>query len=93
LPSLTADELGKLDAGSWKDKKYAGEPVPRLTQIADVCRGKSIMMLDLKAEGQGKAIAAWLDAGGHCARPRSSSRPVDRCRRRGAFASTSKTSE
>jgi glycerophosphoryl diester phosphodiesterase len=61
VAELTADELGKLDAGSWKDKKYAGEPVPRLTQIADVCRGKSIMMLDLKAEGQGKAIAAWLE--------------------------------
>jgi len=60
----TADELGKLDAGSWKDKKYAGEPVPRLTQIADVCRGKTIMMLDLKAEGQGKAVAAWPDSGG-----------------------------
>lgn len=65
ISDFTADQLGKLDAGSWKDKqKYAGEPVPRLTQIAEVCRGKTIMMLDLKAEGQGKAVAAWLDGGG-----------------------------
>ena len=64
VADLTADELAKLDAGSWKDKKYAGEPVPRLTDIADVCRGKTIMMLDLKAEGQGKAVAEWLDKGG-----------------------------
>jgi glycerophosphoryl diester phosphodiesterase len=60
VSDFTADEITKLDAGAWKDKKYAGEKVPRLGEIAEVCRGKTVMMLDLKSEGQGKALAAWL---------------------------------
>ncbi|MEA2736692.1 MAG: glycerophosphoryl diester phosphodiesterase [Humisphaera sp.] len=61
VSDLTADELSRLDAGSWKHEKYAGEPVPRLEDIAELCRGKAVCMLDLKAEGQGKAIAEWLE--------------------------------
>ena len=61
VSDFTADELSRLDAGSWKHEKYAGEPVPRLDEIAELCRGKAVVMLDLKAEGQGKAIAEWLE--------------------------------
>jgi glycerophosphoryl diester phosphodiesterase len=61
VSSLTLAEIKKLDAGAWKAPKYKGEPVPTLDEIAEVCRGKAIMMLDLKAEGQGEALAAWLD--------------------------------
>src|SRR5437762_305021 len=51
---LTLDEIRKLDAGSWKDKKYAGERVPTLEEICDACRGKATLMLDLKCPGLGQ---------------------------------------
>jgi glycerophosphoryl diester phosphodiesterase len=54
---LTLDEIRKLDAGTWKDKKYAGEKVPLVEEIAQTCRGKAIMMLDLKCTGLGKSLA------------------------------------
>lgn len=58
----TADQLARMDAGAWKDPKFKGEPVPRLEQITEVCRGRAIMMLDLKTTGLGRHIAAWLAA-------------------------------
>ncbi|MDQ3441978.1 MAG: hypothetical protein M3478_16730 [Planctomycetota bacterium] len=62
IAEMTLEQVRKLEAGSWKDPKYKGEPVPTLDEIADVARnGKAILMLDLKAEGQGAAIAKWLE--------------------------------
>lgn len=61
LAEMTLEQVRKLEAGSWKDPKYKGEPVPTLDEIADVVRGKAILMLDLKAEGQGAAIAKWIE--------------------------------
>jgi glycerophosphoryl diester phosphodiesterase len=61
VAELTLEQIRKLDAGSWKGRKFKGEPVPTIDDVADVVRGKSILMLDLKAEGQGKAIADWLE--------------------------------
>jgi glycerophosphoryl diester phosphodiesterase len=31
-------ELAALDAGSWKDARFAGEPMPTLAQVAGCCR-------------------------------------------------------
>ena len=53
-------ELKKLDAGIWKDSKYAGEPVPSFTEVAKVCKDKTVMMLDLKTLIKGSEIAAVL---------------------------------
>lgn len=64
VAELTLAEIRKLDAGAWKDPKYKGEPVPTIQEIADVVRGKATIMFDLKAEGQGEAIAAWLAESG-----------------------------
>lgn len=61
LAEMTFEQVRKLEAGAWKHAKYKGEPVPTLDEIADVVRGKSILMLDLKAEGQGAAIAKWIE--------------------------------
>ena len=55
VAEMTLEQIRKLEAGSWKDPKYKGEPIPTLG-------GKAILMLDLKAEGQGPAIAKWLEA-------------------------------
>jgi glycerophosphoryl diester phosphodiesterase len=54
------DDIVKLDAGSWKDPKYKGEPVPKIEDIGEACRGKAVMMLDLKSTGQAQQIAEWL---------------------------------
>jgi glycerophosphoryl diester phosphodiesterase len=60
VDEMTAQQLAQLDAGSWKNPKYRGEPVPTLTQISEVCRDKATMMLDLKCAGQGPALARWI---------------------------------
>jgi glycerophosphoryl diester phosphodiesterase len=54
------DDIIKLDAGSWKDPKYKGEPVPKIEDVGETCRGKAVMMLDLKSTGQAQQIADWL---------------------------------
>jgi len=62
VAEMTFEQIRKLEAGSWKDSKYKGEPVPTLEEVAEVARnGKAVLMLDLKAEGQGAAIAKWLE--------------------------------
>ncbi|MGB7160841.1 MAG: glycerophosphodiester phosphodiesterase family protein [Tepidisphaeraceae bacterium] len=63
VAELTFEQIRKLEAGAWKDPKYKGEPVPALDEVAAVARdAKAILMLDLKAEGQGAAIAKWLES-------------------------------
>jgi glycerophosphoryl diester phosphodiesterase len=61
VAEMTLEQVRKFEAGSWKDPKYQGEPIPTLDEVADIARGKAVLMLDLKAEGQGQALAAWLE--------------------------------
>jgi glycerophosphoryl diester phosphodiesterase len=61
---LTLEELKTLDAGSWKDARYAGEPIPTLDEIAALCKGRTIMMLDLKDPVRGDEIAPVLSRAG-----------------------------
>jgi len=42
--------IKELDAGSWKDKKYAGEKIPTLMEALDFAKGKVYLSLDLKDE-------------------------------------------
>ena len=37
LPDFTAAELAALDAGSWRDAKFKGEPVPQFEAAAQLC--------------------------------------------------------
>lgn len=57
---MTLEQLKALDAGSWKDAKYAGERVPTLEELAELCKGKAVMMLDLKDPVRGDEIAPVL---------------------------------
>jgi glycerophosphoryl diester phosphodiesterase len=57
IVDMTFADAEKLDAGSWKDQKYKGEPIPAVETIFKSCRGKAIAMLDLKCTGLGKSIA------------------------------------
>lgn len=38
VPGLSAKELAGLDAGSWRDARFAGEPVPQLEAAGRICR-------------------------------------------------------
>ncbi|MFK0520923.1 glycerophosphodiester phosphodiesterase [Paenibacillus illinoisensis] len=44
-------DIQKLDAGSWKSKAYAGERVPALSEVLDICKGKVRLNIELKTQG------------------------------------------
>jgi len=50
VADLTFDELARLDAGGWKSRGFAGEPVPTLDEALEVIRNSSSgLLLELKA--------------------------------------------
>lgn len=57
---MTLEQLKALDAGTWKDAKYAGERIPTLEELAELCKGKAVIMLDLKDPVRGDEIAPVL---------------------------------
>jgi len=62
--------LKQLDAGSWRDGRFAGERIPTLEEVLALARGRGRLLLDVKAEGLAAPIAAiyrrlavpWSDA-------------------------------
>ena len=54
---LSIAELKNFDAGSWKNKKYAGTRIPTFEEVARICAGRGFMLLDLKENGLGAKIA------------------------------------
>jgi glycerophosphoryl diester phosphodiesterase len=52
VADLTAAQLAKLDAGSWKGKAFAGEPVPTLLDVLKAMKGTGrTAVIEIKAEG------------------------------------------
>lgn len=45
---ITAEEIGKLDAGSWFDPAFAGETVPTLEEVLQLVAGKKPLLIELK---------------------------------------------
>ncbi|GIO13637.1 putative glycerophosphoryl diester phosphodiesterase YhdW [Cohnella xylanilytica] len=45
---MTAEQLSRLDAGSWFHPTYAGEPVPMLEQVLAFARGRCRLNIELK---------------------------------------------
>ena len=60
VKDLDFAELRRLDAGSWFDPKFKGEPVPTLREILELCKGKIDLVLDLVETGEpyAKQVAA-----------------------------------
>lgn len=50
-------QVAKLDAGSWKDKKYAGEKIPLLGQVVDAIPQDKKLVVEIKS---GKKIVPYL---------------------------------
>ncbi|WP_036635669.1 glycerophosphodiester phosphodiesterase [Paenibacillus massiliensis] len=48
---MTSAELARLDAGAWKSSKYAGEHVPQLSEVLDLCQGSVSLNIELKTSG------------------------------------------
>jgi len=42
------EDLKGLDAGSWFDARFAGEPIPRLDEVLDLIKGKAYLNLEIK---------------------------------------------
>ncbi len=62
LADLTLDRVRALDAGSWKDARYAGERVPTFGEALQAATERGLLLLDLKAEGLLESIAAEVRA-------------------------------
>jgi len=47
----TLAQLRELDAGSWKDAKFAGERVPTLAEALSFLKGKARVLIEIKSMG------------------------------------------
>jgi glycerophosphoryl diester phosphodiesterase len=59
IAEVTAAELARLDAGSWKDPRFGGARVPTLGETLDLIQRASISLLEQKA-GPPEALVALL---------------------------------
>lgn len=60
--SFTAAQLQALDAGSSYHPSFAGEKVPTLAEVFTEAKGKCIIFLDLKTDGQAAAVKTAMEA-------------------------------
>ncbi|WP_407681737.1 glycerophosphodiester phosphodiesterase [Pseudalkalibacillus salsuginis] len=49
VADLTYAELRSLDAGSWFASEFEGEPIPKFEDVLDGMRGKTKLLIELKA--------------------------------------------
>lgn len=49
VASFSLEELRELDAGSWKDARFAGEPVPTLEEALEAAEGRGELNLEIKS--------------------------------------------
>lgn len=52
VKDYTAEELGRLDAGSWFGAAFSGEGVPTLDQVIELTAGKCRLNVELKGEDE-----------------------------------------
>lgn len=55
IADLTLAQLKKLDAGSWFDARFTGEPVPTLAKVLAAVEGKAQLLIEIKQSGGGIA--------------------------------------
>jgi len=48
VADMTLAQLKALDAGSWKDPKFAGEPIPTLDESLDFAKGRIGVYIEIK---------------------------------------------
>jgi glycerophosphoryl diester phosphodiesterase len=64
LRDLTWNEVQRLDAGSWLSSGFAGEPVPSVDEVLACARGRVLVNLELKPDGDAvsRLVAATVAA-------------------------------
>jgi glycerophosphoryl diester phosphodiesterase len=60
VAETTLADLKRLDAGSSTDRKYEGERIPTLEEALRAAAGRGPLLLDLKADGLGRAVGEAL---------------------------------
>lgn len=63
LRQMTAEEIDKLDAGSWFDSKFADQKVPQLRPYLEWIKGKAKVYFDVKDADIKQLIAMVYDVG------------------------------
>lgn len=56
IGSMTFEELRKLDVGSWFSAEFAGEQIPTLEEVMEVCRGKINLNIEIKNVGKNSEL-------------------------------------
>ncbi len=63
VAELTLAQLGKLDAGAWKDKRFAGEPVPTLLDVLRKMKATTAKaMIEVKPDGIAREVVSAVRA-------------------------------
>ncbi|MFI6905145.1 glycerophosphodiester phosphodiesterase [Nonomuraea sp. NPDC050394] len=57
---FTLEEIGRLDAGTWFDQKFAGERVPTLRAVLEAMRGGPGLLLEVKHPADAPDVAERL---------------------------------
>ncbi len=55
------EELRKLDAGSWFDKKFAGQQIPTLENVLQFAAGKIALNIEIKTEAVGDSLEGGIE--------------------------------
>ncbi len=55
------DDLSRLDAGSWKGPQYAGERIPRLSEVLAFCR-RTGLWVNIELKGEPEPTESLVDA-------------------------------
>ncbi len=48
VAEMSLAELQRLDAGAWKDRRFAGQRIPTLGEVSDLVRGRAHLFVELK---------------------------------------------
>ncbi|MCE5218701.1 hypothetical protein LLH03_16940 [bacterium] len=51
VADMTLAEVRKVDVGSWKGARFAGEKIPTLREVLELLRGKQRLNIEIKAQG------------------------------------------
>ncbi len=57
LDEMSYDEVRQLDVGTWFDPAFAGERLPTLEEVIDLCRGRIRLNIELKFFGPDRRLA------------------------------------
>lgn len=56
VSEMTLDELKALDAGTWKEARFAGEPIPTLDETLDFAKDKLGVYIEIKNSADDEAL-------------------------------------